>query len=293
MIRPHLNRGHRVIISGREISNEIRQEVKAEIRALKRKTPFGPGLSVILVGDDPASEVYVRNKVTACSNVGIASFSHTLPKDIEEKKLLSLIESLNENEQVHGILVQWPLPQQIRWKQVIEAISPEKDVDGFHPFNVATLFTDTSSLAPCTPLGIMELLDRTNIEIQGKTVVIIGASNIVGKPLGLMMLNRHATVTFCHIYTKNLSEMTRQADILVTAVGKINLVTREMVKEGAVVVDVGINFVEGRTVGDVDFEGVVDKVSAITPVPGGVGPMTMAMLMKNTLLAFKTKNRLE
>ncbi|MBI4639068.1 MAG: bifunctional 5,10-methylenetetrahydrofolate dehydrogenase/5,10-methenyltetrahydrofolate cyclohydrolase, partial [Candidatus Tectomicrobia bacterium] len=166
-----------MIIPGREISHEIRKEVKAEIRALKRKTPFGPGLSVILVGDNPASEVYVRNKVIACSNVGIASFSHTLPEDTKEEKLISLIESLNQNERVHGILVQWPLPKQIRWRRVIEVISPEKDVDGFHPLNVAKLFTDTLSLAPCTPLGIMELLDRVNIDVQRKNAVIIGASN--------------------------------------------------------------------------------------------------------------------
>jgi len=271
------------ILYGKELSSQIKEELREEIS----HCPEPPGLAVILIGDDPASQVYVRNKKRACEEVGITSIFHHLPADIPEQRLLELIDSLNRDDRVHGILVQLPLPAHIREARVIEAISPSKDVDGFHPYNVARLFSAQADFIPCTPLGILELLRRHGIGVAQRQVVIVGSSYIVGKPLSLLLLNRGAVVTLCHKYTQQLGEITRKADILISAVGKAGLLTREMIKEGAVVIDVGISFKAGKTVGDVDFENVLDKVSHITPVPGGVGPLTVAMLLKNTLRAYK------
>jgi methylenetetrahydrofolate dehydrogenase (NADP+)/methenyltetrahydrofolate cyclohydrolase len=273
------------ILYGKEISDQIRKEIRQEIQHY----PDPPGLAVVLVGDNPASQVYVRNKKKACEEVGITSFSYYLSSDISEDNLLSIIHSLNENPKVHGILVQLPLPEHIKESKVIETISPLKDIDGFHPYNVARLFTSNPALIPCTPLGVMELFARNNIDIYQQHVVIVGSSYIVGKPLALLLLNKGATVTLCHKYTQHLGEVTREGDILISAVGKAGLINREMIKEGAVVIDIGISFKEGKTVGDVNFEEVLDKVSYITPVPGGVGPLTVTMLLKNTLAAYRVQ----
>lgn len=272
------------ILYGKALSEQIREELKQEIRHCPEPAP---GLAVILIGENPASQVYVRNKKRACEEVGIVSYSYHLPSDIPEDNLLTIIHHLNENQNVHGILVQLPLPEHIRESKVIEAISPLKDVDGFHPYNVARLFSSNPSLVPCTPLGVMELLERSSIQVAGRQVVIVGSSYIVGKPLSLLLLNKGATVTLCHKYTRQLDQVTNEGDILITAVGKAGLITRDMVKAGAVVIDVGISFKEGKTVGDVDFDNVLDKASYITPVPGGVGPLTVTMLLKNTLTAYK------
>ena len=271
------------ILYGKELSDQIREEIRQEIQHY----PEPPGLAVILIGEDPASQVYVRNKKKACEEVGIASYSYSLPSDIPEDNLLSIIQHLNGNQNVHGILVQLPLPEHIRESRVIEAISWLKDVDGFHPYNEARLFSANPGLVPCTPLGVMGLLERNSIPIAGRHAVIVGSSYIVGKPLSLLLLNKGATVTVCHKYTKELAYVTREGDILISAVGKSGLITRDMVKPGAVVIDIGISFKEGKTVGDVDFDNVLDKVSYITPVPGGVGPLTVTMLLKNTLTAYK------
>ncbi|MBI2877745.1 MAG: bifunctional methylenetetrahydrofolate dehydrogenase/methenyltetrahydrofolate cyclohydrolase FolD [Candidatus Tectomicrobia bacterium] len=278
------------ILYGKGIAQEVQQEIRGEIELLRGPVGQPPGLAVLLVGEDPASRAYVRNKQRACEEVGIRSFCDFLPQDISEELLLRQISSLNEDPGIHGILVQLPLPEHIRESKVIETISPEKDVDGFHPYNVARLFSSNPTLIPCTPRGILELLDRNQIELSGQRVVIIGSSYIVGKPLALLLLNRGAFVTLCHKYTRDLAGVAREGDILVTAVGLRGLVTAEMVKEGAVVIDVGISFVEGRTVGDVDFEGVARVAAAVTPVPGGVGPLTVTMLLKNTLLAYKLQH---
>lgn len=279
------------ILYGKGIAQEVQREIAEEIKLLRGQIHYPPGLAVLLVGEDPASRVYVRNKQRACEEVGIRSYSFFLSREVSEDALLKQISTLNEDERIHGILVQLPLPDHIRESKVIETISPEKDVDGFHPYNVAKLFSSNPILIPCTPRGIMELLDRNRIELPGKRVVIIGSSYIVGKPLALLLLNRGALVTLCHKYTHGLAEVAREGDILVTAVGQRGLITAEMVKEGAVVIDVGISFVEGRTMGDVDFEGVARVASAVTPVPGGVGPLTVTMLLKNTLLAYKLRGQ--
>ncbi len=273
---------------GKPVSDRIRAEVRAEIERLALQAPYPPGLAVILVGNDPASTVYVRNKQRACEKVGIHSVSHLLPSDTDEKTLLARIEELNDDPHIHGILVQLPLPSPEHEATAIESIAPLKDVDGFHPLNVAKLFEGRPYLVPSTPAGILELLATHHVPIADRRVVIIGASNIVGKPLALCMLYHHAVVTICHKYTQNLAAISREADILVTAVGKQKLVTADMVKSGAVVIDVGISLVEGRAVGDVDFEPVAQKASLLTPVPGGVGPLTIAMLVANTLQAYKT-----
>jgi methylenetetrahydrofolate dehydrogenase (NADP+) / methenyltetrahydrofolate cyclohydrolase len=273
---------------GKPVSDRIRAEVRAEIERLALHAPYPPGLAVILVGNDPASTVYVRNKQRACEKVGIHSVSHLLPSDTDEKTLLARIEELNDNPHIHGILVQLPLPSPEHEATAIESIAPLKDVDGFHPLNVAKLFEGRPYLVPSTPAGILELLATHHVPIADRRVVIIGASNIVGKPLALCMLYHHAVVTICHKYTQDLAAISREADILVTAVGKQKLVTADMVKSGAVVIDVGISLVEGRAVGDVDFEPVAQKASLLTPVPGGVGPLTIAMLVANTLQAYKT-----
>ncbi|HCG72128.1 MAG TPA: bifunctional methylenetetrahydrofolate dehydrogenase/methenyltetrahydrofolate cyclohydrolase FolD [Nitrospina sp.] len=276
-----------VLIDGKKVSGEIRNRLADEIQELKKKTGKTPGLATVLVGDDPASAVYVRNKNKICGELGFQSFEQKLSADTSEEKLLQLVGELNSNKDVHGILVQLPLPDQIDSEKILQAIDPKKDVDGFHPVNVGKLVVGNALLTPCTPTGIIALLDRYDIEISGKNAVIIGRSNIVGKPVSMLLLHRNATITICHSRTQNLEEVTRSADILVAAVGRANFVTDEMVSEGTVVIDVGINRVDGKLTGDVDFEPVSKKASHITPVPGGVGPMTIALLMENTLKAFK------
>ena len=280
------------LIDGKKVSAEIKEQVADEVGKLKKQTGKVPGLAVVLVGEDPASAVYVKNKNKTCEKMGFQSFSHTLSADTEEKVLLKLIADLNANPEVNGILVQLPLPDHINEHKVLEAIDPKKDVDGFHPVNVGTLTSGGNALAPCTPAGIIEMLDFYKIDIEGQHAVILGRSNLVGKPMASLLLKRHATVTICHSRTRDLPTVARSADILVAAIGKPGFVTPDMVKEGAVVIDVGINRVDGKLVGDVDFEQVAEKAAFITPVPGGVGPMTIAMLMKNTLSAFKKANNL-
>lgn len=275
------------IINGKEIASAIKLAIAEELKKIKTDTGREAGLAVVLVGDDPASIVYVRNKKKACQEVGIRSSEYRLPKETSQDALLRLIASLNKNPEIHGILVQLPLPHHIQTDKIIEAINPDKDVDGFHPVNVGKLVANTASLISCTPLGVITLLDKSGIPIEGRKVVIVGRSNIVGKPAALLFLHRNATVTICHSRTKNLSDYTLRADILVAAIGKPAFVKADMIKKGAVVIDVGINRDEAGLIGDVDFPSVKEKVSYITPVPGGVGPMTIAMLMKNTLTAFK------
>jgi methylenetetrahydrofolate dehydrogenase (NADP+)/methenyltetrahydrofolate cyclohydrolase len=280
------------LIDGKKVSAEIKEQVASEVEQLKKEVGKIPGLAVVLVGEDPASAVYVRNKNKTCEKVGFQSFSHPLAADTEEIKLLQLIAGLNANPEVNGILVQLPLPDHIDEQKVLEAIDPKKDVDGFHPVNVGYLTSGGDALAPCTPAGIIEMLDFYKIDIEGKNAVILGRSNIVGKPMASLLLKRNATVTICHSRTRDLAAVARSADILVAAIGKPKFVTADMVGEGATVIDVGINRVDGKLVGDVDFDAVAEKAAYITPVPGGVGPMTIAMLMKNTLSAFKKANNL-
>jgi methylenetetrahydrofolate dehydrogenase (NADP+)/methenyltetrahydrofolate cyclohydrolase len=276
------------LLWGKPVSDRIRAEVQAEIARLAQQAPYPPGLAVILVGEDPASKVYVRNKQRACQKVGIHSMTHLLPGSTDEKTLLGYIEQLNADPHVHGILVQLPLPSPEHEATAVEGIAPLKDVDGFHPLNVAKLYEGRPYLIPSTPAGILELLATYRVPTADRHVVIVGASNIVGKPLALCLLQRDAVVTLCHKYTRDLASLTREADILITAVGKQKLITAEMVKPGAVVIDVGITLVEGKAVGDVDVEPVLQKASLLTPVPGGVGPLTIAMLLANTLKAYKT-----
>lgn len=275
------------IIDGKKVSSHIKDNIAAEVKMLKNKTGKTPGLAVVLVGDDPASAVYVKNKNKTCKNIGFQSFEHILPKNTSEDKLLNLINELNNDDQVNGILVQLPLPSHISSKTILVSINPQKDVDGFHLENVGRLVTGNALFKPCTPAGIIKLLDEYKIEIEGKNAVIIGRSNIVGKPVSFLLLERNATVTICHSRTKDLPSITRSADILIAAIGKPNFVSLDMVKNNAVVIDVGINRLDGKLVGDVDFASVSKQASLITPVPGGVGPMTIAMLMENTLQAFK------
>ena len=270
------------ILDGKKIAAEIRASVKGETRLLKERG-IVPGLAVVLVGDNPASKVYVGQKEKGCLEAGFASFLHRLPGGTSQKDLLDLIGKLNADPLVHGILVQLPLPDQIDEEKVIAAIKPEKDVDGFSPVNMGRLVAGMSAIEPCTPKGIMRLLEASGIELAGKEAVVIGRSNIVGKPVALMLLAKSATVTVCHSRTRDLDAHTKRADILVAAVGRPRFVTADMVKDGVVVIDVGINRLEEGLVGDVDFEGVSEKASWITPVPGGVGPMTIAMLLENTL----------
>jgi len=272
------------IIDGNKIAQEIRNEVRLKTRELRQQTGIIPGLAVILVGDDPASQVYVGRKARACAEVGFLSREYKLPAETEEKKLLKIIKKLNKDDQIHGILVQLPLPGHISTENIIAAIDPDKDVDGFHPYNVGGLMTGTPLFVPCTPRGIMELIARSGIDLKGKEAVVVGRSNIVGKPMAMLLLAQNATVTMCHSRTKDLPSVTRRADVLIAAIGKPRMITADMVKEGAVVIDVGVNRLEsGKLAGDVAFDEVAPKTSAITPVPGGVGPMTIAMLMKNTL----------
>ena len=273
-----------IIIDGSKIAQDIRSEVREETSVLKEKTGIVPGLAVVLVGEDPASQIYVGRKAKACAEVGFLSREFRLPADTSEAKLLGLINDLNHDRLIHGILVQLPLPKHIATDKIIAAIDPHKDVDGFHPVNVGGLVTGSPLFVPCTPRGIMELIDRTGIVLAGKDAVVVGRSNIVGKPMALLLLAQNATVTMCHSKTKDLPKVTARADVLIAAVGRARMITADMVKEGAVVIDVGVNRLDnGKLVGDVAFDEVAARASFITPVPGGVGPMTIAMLMKNTL----------
>lgn len=277
------------LIDGKVISAAVKERVKNEVSQLNEKG-ITVGLAVIIVGEDPASKIYVANKKKACEALGIISEEYALPESTTEKELLGLIDTLNAKKSINGILCQLPLPRHLDEKRIINAISPEKDVDAFHPVNVGRIMIGDYDFVPCTPAGIMEMLAYENIEIEGKRCVVIGRSNIVGKPMAMLLLHKNGTVTICHSKTRNLKEICLGADILVAAVGKAKFVTADMVKEGAVVIDVGMNRENGRLCGDVDFEAVKDKASAITPVPGGVGPMTIAMLMQNTLTAAKRQN---
>lgn len=275
------------IINGKEISEHFREQMKVEVTKLTNEGTK-PGLAVILVGNDPASRTYVTSKQKSCRAIGMHSVLIEYPDTIEEGQLLQKIEELNQDQSIHGILVQLPLPPHISEIKVIEQIAPEKDVDGFHPLNIGKMMTAQDTFIPCTPLGIMKMLEYEDITIEGKHAVVIGRSNIVGKPMGQLLLNENATVTYCHSRTKDLQEMTKQADILVAAVGKAKFITGEYVKDGAVVIDVGMNRDEhGKLCGDVDFETVKQKASYITPVPKGVGPMTITMLLYNTLQSAK------
>ncbi len=287
-----------LIIDGKKIAAEIREEIKKEVEKLKAEHGITPGLATILVGDDPASISYVKAKQNVAKKLGFYSVQENLPADTSEEELLELIRRYNKDSSIHGILVQLPLPKHINEERVIMEIVPEKDVDGFHPVNLGNLVRGKPTFVPCTPLGVMVMLEKIGCEVEGKEVVIVGRSNIVGKPLAILLFQKskpvgNATVTVCHTATRDLAFHTKRADILIVAVGKPKLITADMVKEGAVVIDVGVNRIgqtpEGKAIlcGDVDFEKVKEKASAITPVPGGVGPMTITMLMKNTLEAAK------
>lgn len=275
------------ILSGKEVSARIKEKLKAEVAALTEKG-VTPGLAVVIVGNDPASKVYVGRKEAMCAELGMYSEKYALPEDTAQSELLALIEKLNSDPNIHGILVQLPLPEPLDEKAVIAAIAPQKDVDAFHPVNVGKIMIGDYDFVPCTPAGIMELIAESGVEVEGKNCVVIGRSNIVGKPMSMLLPHKNGTVTICHSRTKNLAEITRNADILVAAVGRAHFVTADMVKPGAVVIDVGMNRLEdGKLAGDVDFDAVEPIAAAITPVPGGVGPMTISMLMRNTLTAAK------
>lgn len=289
------------IISGKQIAEDMRAEMKVELDELKAKHSIVPCLAVVLIGEDPASQVYVRGKKKACEAVGIKSIEHKLSADTPEDELLALVEKLNADDGVNGILVQLPLPKQIAENKVLNLILPEKDVDGFHPINVGRMLVGDPIFLPCTPHGVQQMLVRSGIEIEGSHVVVLGRSNIVGKPVAAILMqkaaNANATVTICHSRTKNLAEITSQGDILIAAIGVPEFVKADMVKEGAAIIDVGVNRVEDsskksgfRLVGDVDFDDVKEKVGAISPVPGGAGPMTITMLLHNTIRAAKMQN---
>ncbi len=278
------------IIDGKAVSKAVRERVAAETTKLK-KTGITPGLAVIIVGEDPASQVYVRNKEKACEEVGFYSEKFALPENTTQQELNALVQQLNTRKDINGILCQLPLPKHLDDKEVINLINPIKDVDAFHPVNVGAIMIGDYNFLPCTPAGVMELIHSTGVDVCGKKAVVIGRSNIVGKPMAMLLLHENATVEITHSRTQNLSEVTAGADILVAAIGKAKFVTADMIKEGAVVIDVGMNRDEnGKLCGDVDFESVKDKCSYITPVPGGVGPMTISMLMQNTLTAAKIQN---
>ena len=275
------------IIDGKRVSQEIKK-ILAEEAALLAKDGVTPGLAVVLVGQNSASQIYVRNKRKACQEVGIKSYDFNLPETTSQKEILDLIAKLNADDRVHGILVQLPLPSEIDEQAVIQKIDPEKDVDGFHPVNIGRLLAGMPSLKPCTPLGIMALLDSIGYKLAGKTAVVVGRSNIVGKPVALMLLERHATVTICHSRTQNLADIVKSADVVIAAIGSPQFIKGDWIKDGAVVIDVGINRTgDGTLIGDVEFEEAKKHAVAITPVPGGVGPMTIAMLLKNTVEAAK------
>lgn len=281
------------IIDGKAVSKKVKEDVKAECEQLKAKG-ITPGLAVIIVGEDPASQVYVHNKEVACEACGFHSVKYALPAETTQEELNALIDELNDDNSINGILCQLPLPKHLDDKEVINRINPIKDVDAFHPVNVGAIMIGDYNYLPCTPAGVMELIHSTGVDVSGKKAVVIGRSNIVGKPMAMLLLHENATVEITHSKTQSLADVTKQADILVAAIGKAKFVTADMVKQGAVVIDVGMNRDEnGKLCGDVDFESVKDKCSFITPVPGGVGPMTIAMLMKNTLTAAKLQNGVE
>ncbi len=272
------------IIDGKALALNLREGIGQEVAILEKNTGIKPGLAAVLVGDDPASAVYVRNKKRACEKAGLYPQEHLLPASTTQEELLKLIQSLNADPKIHGILVQLPLPPHIESKAILQAVSPDKDADGFHPVNVGRLVEGDPVFVPCTPKGVIRMIDSTGVDISGKRVVVIGRSNIVGKPVAMLLLHRHATVTICHSRTKDLADVVHEADIVIAAIGKPLFVTPDMVKDGAVVIDVGINRLsDGKLVGDVDFDRVKEQASWITPVPGGVGPMTIAMLLQNTL----------
>lgn len=277
------------ILDGKALSLKIREELKKEVEEISKKGRT-PGLAVVIVGDDPASRKYVNNKNRACREIGMVSREYALSADTDEAELLELVEKLNNDPEIDGILVQLPLPRGIDERKIINAISPDKDVDAFHPENVGKIMIGGGTFLPCTPAGIMELIKLTGIDVCGKECVVVGRSNIVGKPMSMLLLAANGTVTVCHSKTENLAEVTRRADILVVAVGRAEMITADMIKPGAVVIDVGMNRLEdGKFVGDVEFSGAKEVAGAITPVPGGVGPMTIAMLMRNTLSGYKKR----
>lgn len=276
------------ILDGKAVSQRVKNALKEETEKFIEKYGIKPGLAVVIVGDDPASRVYVNSKKKACAEIGYYSEEHALPESTTEDELLSLVEKLNGDEKIHGILVQLPLPKHIDEEKIINAINPKKDVDAFHPVNVGKIMIGNFDFLPCTPAGVMELIDDAGIDLTGKNCVVVGRSNIVGKPQAMLLLHKNATVTICHSKTKNIKEITKNADVLVAAVGRAQMFDGDYIKDGAVVIDVGMNRLENKKlVGDVDFESAEKKASYITPVPGGVGPMTIAMLMKNTLTAAK------
>jgi methylenetetrahydrofolate dehydrogenase (NADP+)/methenyltetrahydrofolate cyclohydrolase len=276
------------IIDGKAVAKEVQKQIKEEVDGLERRWGMAPGLAVVLVGDDPASHIYVKNKEKACKEVGIKSFEHFLAATVSEKELLALVNSLNKDKNVHGILVQLPLPAHIRAERILEAVSPHKDVDGFHPMSQGMLMIGGAGFRPCTPLGVMKLLEAAGCDPKSKNAVVVGRSNIVGKPVALMLLEKHATVTVCHSRTASLRDEVGRADILVVAIGKAGLIRGDWIKPGAVVIDVGVNRLpSGKLAGDVEFDTAKERAAAITPVPGGVGPMTICMLLYNTLKAAK------
>ena len=279
------------LIDGKALARKVENYVETEVEKLKKEKNIVPGLAVILVGDDPASHAYVKMKAKACEKVGFYSITHSMPETISQDEIIATIEMMNTNPRIDGILVQLPLPKHIDTTKILEVIDPKKDVDGFHAYNVGRLMTGLDSFVACTPLGVMKMFEEYQIDLQGKDVCVVGASNIVGKPMASLLLNANATVTITHIYTKDLKAHTSKADIIVVGVGVPGLIKEDMVKEGAVVIDIGINRIaDGSLVGDVDFKHVAPKCSFITPVPGGVGPMTIAMLLSNTLKSAKQRS---
>jgi methylenetetrahydrofolate dehydrogenase (NADP+)/methenyltetrahydrofolate cyclohydrolase len=277
-----------IIIDGKKISEEILEKLKPRVQRLKKKN-INPTLAVVSVGDNPASKIYIENKQKACEKIGIGSNLYEFPENVKEEKLLVLIQQLNNDKKIHGIIVQLPLPKHMDEKKILSTVSPEKDVDGLNPANVGNLLTGNEHIAPCTPKGIIRMLEKMKIPIEKKNVVIVNNSNVVGKPLAMMLTNRFATVTLCHVKTKFLSQHTKKAEILITATGVSNLIKKDMVKEGVVIIDGGICYKDGKVYGDVDFENVKNIASYITPVPGGVGPMTVAMVLENTLILAENK----
>lgn len=278
------------LIDGKSLAKKVQTTVATEVAQLKQEKNIVPGLAVILIGDDPASHAYVKMKAKACENVGFYSITHSMPDTISQDEIIATIEMMNNNPRIDGILVQLPLPKHVDTDKILEVIDPKKDVDGFHAYNVGRLVTGLDSFVACTPLGVMKMFEEYNIDLRGQDVCVVGASNIVGKPMASLLLNAEATVTITHIYTKDLKAHTSKADIIVVGVGVPGLIKEDMVKEGAIVIDIGINRIEdGSLVGDVDFKNVSPKCSYITPVPGGVGPMTIAMLLSNTLKSAKAR----
>ena len=278
------------LIDGKSLAKKVQTSVAQEVEQLKQEKNIVPGLAVILIGDDPASHAYVKMKAKACENVGFYSITHSMPDTISQDEIIATIEMMNNNPRIDGILVQLPLPKHVDTDKILEVIDPKKDVDGFHAYNVGRLVTGLDSFVACTPLGVMKMFEEYNIDLEGKDVCVVGASNIVGKPMASLLLNANATVTVTHIFTKDLKAHTSRADIVVVGVGVPGLIKEDMVKEGAIVIDIGINRIkDGSLVGDVDFKNVSSKCSYITPVPGGVGPMTIAMLLSNTLKSAKQR----